>query len=180
MDYNYNQEREKTHRHKGNEMSVESKFIEADQNWHEETTTYWFELSGKDYGTGYEFDSDVYGVVERGNDEQAIVDADNNPLTQGDYETIAVSNSVTVTDEIRKEAACLSSTLLVDAGELYDLIHMHGFAKAQMIASGNQEALEKALHWIIKETTFDNRQYGESWKEYALREAGLSMIEMYP
>ena len=107
MDYNYNQEREKTHRHKGNEMSVESKFIEADQNWHEETTTYWFELSGKDCGTGYEFDSDVYGVVECGNDELAIVDADNNPLTQGDYEAIAVSNSVTVTDEIRKEAACL-------------------------------------------------------------------------
>ena len=83
-------------------------------------------------------------------------------------------------ENIFKNPVELSSTLLVDAGELYDLIHMHGFAKAQMIASGNQEALEKALHWIIKETTFDNRQYGESWKEYALREAGLSMIEMYP
>jgi hypothetical protein len=82
-----------------------AKFIEADQNWQEESTTYWFELNGTDYGTGYEFNGETYGVVESGSDEPVIVNSDNYPLVDGDVETIAVRNTVAVTDEIRKEAA---------------------------------------------------------------------------
>jgi len=81
--------------------SVETEFLEAEQNWQEESTTYWFELSGRDYGTEYEFNSDVYGVIESGSDDAVIVNADNCPLTEGDAETVAVRNSVAVTDNIR-------------------------------------------------------------------------------
>ena len=87
-------------------MNVEAKFNEAEQNWQEESTTYWFTLTGTDYGTEYEFDADVYGVVESGN-ESTIVNADNYPLTDGDAVTIAVRNNVIVTDEIRKQASRL-------------------------------------------------------------------------
>ena len=79
-------------------------FIGKDQNWQEESTTYWFELSGVDYGTGRKFDNDVYGVIESSidhSDSATIVDCDGSPLTPGDIETIAVKNSVTVTDEMK-------------------------------------------------------------------------------
>lgn len=79
-----------------------AKFIETDQNWQEESTTYWFELSGTDYGTGYEFNGETYGVVESGSDEPVIVDSDNCPLTDGDVETSAVRNTIVVTDEVQK------------------------------------------------------------------------------
>lgn len=84
-----------------------AKFVEADQNWQDKSTTYWFELSGTDYGTEYEFDGETYGVVESESEEPVIVNSDNYQLTEGDVETVAVRNTVIVTDEIRKEASDL-------------------------------------------------------------------------
>jgi len=83
------------------------KFKSDDNNWQEESTTYWFELTGKDYGTQKVFDFDVYGVVESGNNETKILNEDGYPMSEGDIETIAVRNSIFITDEIRKEASGL-------------------------------------------------------------------------
>jgi len=80
-----------------------STHIATDQDWHAGTTTYWFKLSGADYGTGWEFDEgEEYGVVE-GSEGSAILDGDGCPLTEGDPLTVAVRNSVTVTDQMRED-----------------------------------------------------------------------------
>lgn len=56
-----------------------------------ENETQWYSLCGIDYGTGFEFDADSeYGVCPDG----SIVDCENCPLTDGDYETIAVKNTI--------------------------------------------------------------------------------------
>ncbi|MCP4342915.1 MAG: hypothetical protein GY799_29540 [Desulfobulbaceae bacterium] len=89
-------------------MSVTVKFISADQNWTEESTTYWFELNGSAPKTnGYEFNNDVYGVCESGADS-SILDADGYPQTEGDDETIAVRNFLSVTDSLRNKVSGLS------------------------------------------------------------------------
>ena len=67
--------------------------IDTDQNWQDETTTTWYELDGKDYGTGMEFESDVYGIVDC-NGFRNIVDCDGIPLTPGDGLYIAVKNTL--------------------------------------------------------------------------------------
>ena len=50
----------------------------------------WFELNGADYGTHREFNSDVYGITDDG----SILNADGYPLTEGDFETISVRNTL--------------------------------------------------------------------------------------
>lgn len=81
-------------------------FISADQNWQDETTIYWFRLEGTDYGTGIEFDGEIYGISESGPDS-SVVNSDSYPLTEGDHLTIAVRNTAKVSDEMRREAAGL-------------------------------------------------------------------------
>lgn len=78
------------------------KFTGKDQNWQNETTTYWFELTGYHYGTDREFDGDVFGVVESW-DESKIVDVDGCPLTVGDGLWVAVSQLCIVTEEHRMD-----------------------------------------------------------------------------
>ena len=80
-------------------MNIE--FIESDQNWTEEKTTYWFKLTGTDYGTDIEFNGETFGVVESGCDTPVIVAADGSPLTNGDHAEIAVRRNAVVTDEMR-------------------------------------------------------------------------------
>ena len=75
-------------------------FIGADQNWKDETTVYWFRLNGTDYGTDVDFDSDVYGIAESG-PNSSVLNEDGYPLTEGDHETVAVRNAVSVTDDLR-------------------------------------------------------------------------------
>jgi len=55
-----------------------------------ETGTAWYVLNGTDNGTDIEFSDSVFGVTAEG----TIVDCDNHPLTDGDYKTIAVRNSL--------------------------------------------------------------------------------------
>ena len=50
----------------------------------------WVELTGTDFGTKYEFNNDVYGITN----DDVILDCDGSGLTDGDYETIAVRNSL--------------------------------------------------------------------------------------
>ena len=56
-------------------------------------TTKWYELDGKDMGTGYIFDKIVYGIAWT-IDQYTIIDDENCPLTEGDHEWIAVKNSL--------------------------------------------------------------------------------------
>jgi len=67
--------------------------IGTDQNWQDETTIQWYEVNGEDYGTGIEFEDDVYGVSDC-NGETEILDCYGCPLTESDYETIAVRNAL--------------------------------------------------------------------------------------
>ena len=50
----------------------------------------WIELTGKDYGTGIEFEKDVFGITT----DDRILDCDGIPCTEGDNITIAVRNSI--------------------------------------------------------------------------------------
>ena len=85
-------------------MTVNTKFITADQIWTDETTIYWFNLDGTDFGTEYVFDNDRYGIAETG-DVSTVLDEDGSPLTDGDIETIAVRNSIKITDTLRMETS---------------------------------------------------------------------------
>jgi len=80
-------------------------FNSKDQDWNNGSTTYWFEISGTDYGTGTdfaEFEGELFGVCESGS-EVKILDNDGAPLTAGDRLTIAATNCARVTDEMRAE-----------------------------------------------------------------------------
>jgi hypothetical protein len=57
----------------------------------------WYRISGVDYGTGREFNGELYGLTRDG----AIIDADGSPLTEGDGETIAVRNAIRQSAEER-------------------------------------------------------------------------------
>lgn len=50
----------------------------------------WVELTGTDRGTGREFDGDRYALTS----DDVILDCDGCPMTEGDYEAIAVRNSL--------------------------------------------------------------------------------------
>ena len=56
-------------------------YTSKDQNWQDETTIYWFEISGDD----------------------TVVDCDGSPCTEGDAVTIAVRKVAIVTDDMRME-----------------------------------------------------------------------------
>jgi hypothetical protein len=77
-------------------------FKSKDQNWQEESTTYWFELTGVDVGTGREFDAELFGVCESGADSK-ILDCDGCPMTVGDAVQIAAKRHCDVTAEMRGE-----------------------------------------------------------------------------
>lgn len=79
-------------------MRVE--FKSKDQNWQEESTTYWFELTGIDHGTGWEFGGEEFGVCESELDSR-ILDCDGRPMTIGDRAEIAAKRHCVVTDEMR-------------------------------------------------------------------------------
>lgn len=81
-------------------MQVE--FKGKDQNWQEASTTYWFELTGKDFGTACEFDAEMFGVCESGG-ESRILDCDGCPMTVGDRAEIAAKRHCIVIDEMRSE-----------------------------------------------------------------------------
>ena len=77
-------------------------YTTKDQNWQDETTTYWFEVDGHDNGTGMSFENQVFGIAESGNDN-TVVDCDGSPCTEGDAATIAVRKVSIATDDMRME-----------------------------------------------------------------------------
>ena len=81
-------------------MTATATYTSKDQDLTRESTTYWFELSGEDYGTNKRFDGEVFGVCESGPDV-TYLDGDGYPMTDGDAIAIAVRKACVVTDEIR-------------------------------------------------------------------------------
>jgi hypothetical protein len=79
-----------------------SEYYEKTQNWDNESTTYWFKLTGIDYGTEMEFEGETYGIVESGCNDPFVVDSDNCSIPESDHLAIAVRNNVAITDEMRK------------------------------------------------------------------------------
>ena len=77
-------------------------YTSKDQNWQDEQTIYWFEISGDDSGTGGSFEDQVFGIAESGGDD-AVVDCDGCLCTEGDAVTIAVRRVAIVTDDMREE-----------------------------------------------------------------------------
>jgi hypothetical protein len=77
-------------------------YFAKDQNWSEESTTYWFVLNGEDYGTNQVFDNDVYGMCES-DGKATLVDRDGFPLTKGDGVYVVVNRVCVVTAEMRQE-----------------------------------------------------------------------------
>lgn len=68
---------------------MNKKYLGKDQDWHNETTIYWFET-----------DEGKFGVSDCNGDE-TIVDADNCPLTQSDSLALRLKSQLVVTDEMR-------------------------------------------------------------------------------
>lgn len=64
----------------------------TDQNWQDETTIHWFEVTGQPYGFNRELDG-TYGWADN-NGHISILDSDGYPLTDGDGETEAVRQAL--------------------------------------------------------------------------------------
>lgn len=77
--------------------------VVTDQNWQDQTTIYWFELYGEEYGTGIEFDGETFGIAES-DEPSKVLDSDGVPLPECEHTTIAVRNTIKVTDEMRANA----------------------------------------------------------------------------
>ena len=50
----------------------------------------WYKLNGTDYGTGYEFNNDEFGLCDDG----VIIDCDGYPLTDGSNVLAAVRRAI--------------------------------------------------------------------------------------
>ena len=81
--------------------NLQAEHVSTDQNWADETTIYWFRVTGTHDGTGCEIDG-VYGVSQCNDDRAVIVDADGCPLTRGDSREVAVRSVCLVTEEVER------------------------------------------------------------------------------
>lgn len=73
-------------------------YISKDQNFNNETTIYWFEIDGTDYGSEKTFDNETFGVADC-NGHLAVVDNDGCPVLN-DYIEMVVLRECKITDEM--------------------------------------------------------------------------------
>jgi len=67
-------------------MATQLNEIETNEN-----NVKWIEVSGTDYGTGWEFEgAEIFGITG----DNRILDCDGCPLTEGDHQEIAVKNAI--------------------------------------------------------------------------------------
>ena len=70
---------------------LNAEFIQKDNDWDKESTTYWFDINGE-----------TYGVVESGCDDPVIVDCDSCPVVLSDKKNIHLNDlAENVTEELR-------------------------------------------------------------------------------
>jgi len=82
------------------DTEMNTNFISKDQNWGDETTTYWYEVDGVSKNTDALFENEVYGIVMSADDVIGIVNEDNYPLVEGDNDYIAIS-SIAISEEVK-------------------------------------------------------------------------------
>jgi len=76
------------------------KYLSKDNDWQDGSTTYWFELTGTEYGVSG-FAGGVFGVVESGDYDAVFVDADNYPIADSGSDAIVAKKYCIVTDAMR-------------------------------------------------------------------------------
>jgi hypothetical protein len=81
-------------------MSAITTYSSKDNNWADESTTYWFNINGADYKSGIEFNANTFGIRESGA-ESLVVDCDGAPVDYNDNTARTVSRLCVVTDEMR-------------------------------------------------------------------------------
>ena len=77
---------------------ITAKFTGKDQNWANESTTYWFVIDGTDYGTEKTFENEEFGIVDC-NGDTTVVDADG-ARTANEYVDAIVKRVCKITDEL--------------------------------------------------------------------------------
>ncbi|HRP76903.1 MAG TPA: hypothetical protein PKZ27_14975 [Rhodocyclaceae bacterium] len=85
-------------------MSINVQFIEADQNWQDGTTTYWFKLDGEDRGRAFE--GETFGIVE-GERNPGPVDSDGTPVDYNDHLRAIIVDVCRVDDDLRMKVSGL-------------------------------------------------------------------------
>lgn len=60
---------------------IKSEFVDKDQDWHDESTTYWFLLDGS--ASGESFDNETIGIVDCGPIPPIVIEADDGALIDG-------------------------------------------------------------------------------------------------
>lgn len=73
-------------------------YISKDQNFQNESTTYWFILDGMDYGTEKTFESETFGIVDC-NGKKSVVDVDGAPVAN-EYTVAIVLRECKITEEM--------------------------------------------------------------------------------
>ena len=76
-------------------------FNGKDQNWMNETTVYWFEIDGTDYGTEKTFDCQMFGIADC-NGHLTVVDIEGYPVLN-EYVVNIVLRECKITDEMIME-----------------------------------------------------------------------------
>lgn len=85
---------------------INSKYISKDQDYQNEKTTYWFEITGYDDRTGVDFEDykgELFGIAENSDGSTQVLDNDGAPLTEGDALATAVRRTAVVTDPMRED-----------------------------------------------------------------------------
>jgi len=75
--------------------AITAKYLSKDQEWSNETTTYWFLIEGDSDLSGK-----VFGVAESG-PTSAVLDSDGAPLDYSEHDLNRVTKYCVVTDEMR-------------------------------------------------------------------------------
>jgi hypothetical protein len=80
------------------EKMTTATFTGKDQHWANESTVYWFNLDGDDYGTEKTFENESFGIVDC-NGQKTVVDVDGGTVLN-EYVTAIVLRDCKITDEM--------------------------------------------------------------------------------
>ena len=80
---------------------IKVNYISKDQDWHNETTVYWFKIDGTDYGTEKTFEAETFGVADC-NGNLTVIDIKGYPV-ENEYVANIVLRECKITDEMVEE-----------------------------------------------------------------------------
>ena len=76
-------------------------YINKNQDWMNETTAYWFDIDGTDYGTEKTFHIGTFGIADC-NGHLTVLDVEGYPIQNG-YVEMLVLRECKITDEMIME-----------------------------------------------------------------------------